>query len=174
MALRGRGKRSALRGGGVGQGSVGRSTHRLGTRGEVFGQRYQAVTLERQDEVREHMAGEQGGEGPRRIAGFPVGDESATAGHGGPEEVATRVGIGHKATFGNRQNGRLTSLEVSGLVQRMSHDDALSRVRQRLGDSFEQGGVTTGEEYHDLSLGRGAYSVKGWKRLTINLQNLVS
>jgi hypothetical protein len=67
----------------------------------------------------------------------------------------------------------MTRLQLTGLIERMGNDYTLPSIRQRLGDSFEQGGVTTSEEYHALSLGRGTDSVKCGEHLSVDFENLV-
>jgi len=174
MAFRVAASGPALRRGRVWKGHVGRTTHGFGAQGEVFGQRYQSVTLQGQDQICQHVAGEKGGEGPRCITGFPVRHECPTTRHRGPQEASTRVCVRHQATLGDRENWRMTSLQLTGLIERMGNEHALSGIRQRLGQALEQRGVTTCEEDHDLSLGRCANAVKGRDRLRIDFEDLGS
>ena len=164
----------ALRRWRVGQGHVSRTAHCLGTCGQVFGQCYQSVTLQREDQVSQYVAGEERGKSSRGVARFPVCNQGSATRHRGPKEVSARVRVRDEPAFGNCEDGRMTRLQLAGLIERMGNDNTLPGIRQRLGDSFEQGGVTTSEEYHTLSLGRGADSVKGGKRLTVDFENLVS
>jgi hypothetical protein len=104
MALRGRGKRSALRRWRVGQGHVSRTAHCLGARGQVFGQCYQSVTLQREDQVSQYVAGEERGKCSRRVARFPVRNEGSATRHSGPQEVSACVRVRDESSFGNCQD----------------------------------------------------------------------
>ena len=120
----------------------------------------QAVPLERQDQVRQDVSGKRRGEGAGRIAGFAVGDHCTSSSDGTAEEVATGIGVRKQATFGDREDRRLTSLLLC-LFQRVGDHDILPGVGQRLRESLEQCGVAAGEKDHGLSLGTRKDSVKG-------------
>ena len=140
----------------------------------MFGQRHQSVTLQGEDQVRQYMPREHRRKGPRRVPGFPVRHQRTSTSHCDPQEVPTRVGIRYESALGDRKNGGVTYLQLAGLFERMGNHHALPGVRERLGKSLEQGGVTTSEEDHDLSLGRCANAVKGRDRLRVDFEDLGS
>ena len=116
---------------------VGLATDDFGTRRHRFRQRDQPVSLEREDQIGQHMSGQRGGQGTRRVAGLSIGHQGAAPSHHAAHEVAPRIRLRHQTALSNRQDRRLARLELFSLAERMRDYQAMPGIRQSLSEPLE-------------------------------------
>ena len=77
----------------------------------------ESVPLQREHQVCQHMAGQNGRKGARRVPGFSIGDQGATTRERQMDERLARLGVRQQTSLGNRQYGRLSGLLLASFVE---------------------------------------------------------